>query len=203
MCARSLKFRQQDTGYRRQDTGMKIGIYGGSFNPVHFGHLGLVKWVIDHTDLDQIWMLVSPNNPLKDSNILSGEAERLRGLRQALDELKDERIIASDFEFTLPRPSYSAATLKKLRETYPEHEFVLIIGEDNWDIFDQWRDWEEILAHHTLFIYPRHRLTAQRFNTSLHHLAQRLNSSLQTTVFLKEAPYFDISSTEIREKRKY
>ena len=181
---------------------MKIGIYGGSFNPVHFGHLGLVKWVIDHTDLDEIWMLVSPNNPLKDSHILADEQERLSALRAALSELNDNRIKASDFEFSLPRPSYTAATLHKLREMYSEHEFVLIIGEDNWDIFDQWKDYEEILRLHDIYIYPRHPLSAQQINPSLHHLAQRFNSSLPKAVFLNDAPYFDISSTEIREKRK-
>lgn len=182
---------------------MKIGIYGGSFNPVHFGHLGLVKWVIDHTDLDEIWMLVSPNNPLKDSKILVEEAERLRGLRQALQDLHDERIIASDFEFSLPRPSYSAATLKKLRETYPEHEFVLIIGEDNWEIFDQWRDYEEILAHHTVFIYPRHHLSASAASGPTVKRSFSAAVLQPKAVFLKDAPYFDVSSTEIREKRKY
>ena len=180
---------------------MKIGIYGGSFNPVHFGHLGLVKWVIDHTDLDEIWMLVSPNNPLKDSHILADEQTRLSALRMALAELKDERIKASDFEFSLPRPSYSAATLKKLRETYPEHEFVLIIGQDNWDIFDKWKDWEEILRLHEVIVYPR--ISKFRVESVECRVVDKFNSlEFKGVTFLEEAPYFDVSSTEIREKRK-
>ena len=181
---------------------MKIGIYGGSFNPIHFGHIGLVRWVIDHTDLDEIWMLVSPNNPLKDSNILVSESERLEAVRQALNELNDSRIQASDFEFSLPRPSYTAATLRALREQYPEHEFVLIIGQDNWDIFDQWKDYEEILRLHEIYIYPRHPLSASK--TSVPSAKRSFSEAViqPKAVFLNDAPYFDISSTEIREKRK-
>ena len=187
---------------------MKIGIYGGSFNPIHFGHIGLVKWVIDHTDLDEIWMLVSPNNPLKDSHILVSESERLAAVRQALNELHDERIKASDFEFSLPRPSYTAATLKALREQYPEHEFVLIIGQDNWDIFDKWKDYEEILRLHEIYIYPRHPLSASKTSdpsakrSFSEAVILQQTSRLRKAVFLNDAPYFDISSTEIREKKK-
>ena len=180
---------------------MKIGIYGGSFNPMHYGHTGLSKWVIDNTDLDELWLMVSPNNPLKDSKILGGEEERLRGAKEAIAALNDERIKVSDFEFSLPRPSYTAETLRQLRKQYPEHEFVLVIGEDNWAIFDQWKDWEEILRLHQVYIYPRHPLTAQRSCSDSGRAAQRSFSEAviqPKAVYLKDAPYFDISSTEIR-----
>ena len=141
---------------------MKIGIYGGSFNPVHFGHVGLAKWVIEHTDLDELWLLVSPNNPLKSAKILAPEEERLAGLREAIKDIPG--LVASDFEFHLPRPSYTANTLRELQKAYPEHAFTLIIGEDNIGIFDQWREWEYILENFRIFVYPRN-LTAERSNS--------------------------------------
>ena len=93
----------------------KVGIYGGSFNPVHFGHMGLAEWVLTHTDLDELWLMVTPNNPLKDSRILADEHERLNGVREAISRLQlpaGKRLVASDFEFHLPRPSYTANTLR-------------------------------------------------------------------------------------------
>ena len=164
---------------------------------MHYGHIGLVKWIIEHTDLDEIWMLVSPNNPLKDSKILADEKKRLADLRTALKDLNDKRIKPSDFEFNLPRPTYTAATLQKLHEQYPEHEFVLIIGQDNWDIFEQWRDYDEILRQHEVIVYPRRQTTGNRRQTTGD---RRQDSSNKGVTFLTEAPYFDISSTEIRNK---
>lgn len=131
----------------------EIGIYGGSFNPVHFGHVGLAEWIVGHTDVDEVWLMVSPNNPLKDPNILADEQVRLAQVRQAIAGKKG--LVASDFEFHLPRPSYTANTLRALTKTYPEHRFSLIIGEDNLSIFDQWREYEYILANYRLLVYPR------------------------------------------------
>ena len=111
---------------------MKIGIYGGSFNPIHFGHIGLAKWVAKNTDLDELWMMVSPNNPLKDKGILADEQERLEKAKEAIGNgllATGKRIIVSDFEFHLPRPNYTANTLRVLTKQYPEHEFTLIIGD--------------------------------------------------------------------------
>ena len=145
---------------------MKVGIYGGSFNPIHFGHTGLAKWVLEHTDLDEVWLMVSPNNPLKDKSILADEQERLEKAREAIRregerreairrEAKGKRIRVSDFEFHLPRPTYTANTLRALAREYPEHEFTLIIGEDNLQIFDQWREYQYILDNYRVFVYPR------------------------------------------------
>lgn len=168
---------------------MRIGIYGGSFNPVHFGHVGLADWVSKHTDVDEVWMLVSPNNPIKAASELADEHVRLQGLQEAIERNGNKRLKASDFEFTLPRPSYTANTLRELKKTYPEHEFVLIIGEDNWVIFDRWREWEYILKNYPILVYPRHGSGA--------------NVAWGGDVeFLKDAPYYDISSTEIRNKEK-
>ena len=169
---------------------MKIGIYGGSFNPIHFGHIGLAKWVVEHTDLDELWLMVSPNNPLKDKSILADEQERLREAKEAIRREGDEamrRVIVSDFEFHLPRPNYTANTLRELRKQYPEHDFTLIIGEDNLEIFSKWREYQYILDNYRIFVYPRHNCTPYQLP---------LAKDLQ---LLTEAPYFDISSTYLRK----
>ena len=167
----------------------KIGIYGGSFNPVHFGHVGLAKWVIEHTDLDELWLLVSPNNPLKPAGILAPEQERLEGVRVAIKDIPG--VVASDFEFSLPRPSYTANTLRELQKAYPQHEFTLIIGEDNIGIFNQWREYEFILKNFRIFVYPR----ASSRQTGG---AASAGKGFKNVVYLANAPLFDISSSAIR-----
>ena len=172
---------------------MKIGIYGGSFNPIHFGHIGLAEWVVENTDLDEVWLMVSPNNPLKDKNILTNEQDRLIKAKEAIGEngirktTSGKRIVVSDFEFALPRPTYTANTLRALHEAYPENEFSLIIGEDNVAIFDKWREYQYILDHYRVLVYPRH-------NCDPYPLP-----SAKDLRMLHGAPYFDISSTEIRK----
>ena len=167
---------------------MKIGIYGGSFNPIHFGHIGLAKWVVENTDLDELWLMVSPNNPLKDKNILADEHERLVAAKEAIKDIPG--LVASDFEFALPRPNYTANTLRALAQAYPKHEFTLIIGEDNLSIFDKWREYQYILDNYRIFVYPRH-------GNSTYTLPHAKDLRVLT-----DAPYFDISSTELRQKLK-
>lgn len=172
---------------------MKVGIYGGSFNPVHFGHVGLAKWVIEHTDLDELWLLVTPNNPLKPADSLAPEGERLAAVQEAIKDIPGLK--ASDFEFHLPRPSYTANTLRALQKAYPEHEFTLIIGEDNLDIFPKWREYEYILQNYRVFVYPRHAENKPMPTpTPTPMPAKEIR-------FLSEAPYYDISSTQIRNKK--
>ncbi len=177
---------------------MKIGIYGGSFNPVHFGHMGLADWVLSHTDLDEVWMMVSPNNPLKPANILADEQVRLRGVQEAILSHQatypaSKTMRACDFEFHLPRPSYTANTLRELQATYPDHQFCLIIGEDNWQIFHKWREAEYIASHFEIYVYPRH--------TKDLTPGENCHQNCPKVHFLDGAPYFDISSTEIRARR--
>lgn len=167
---------------------MKIGIYGGSFNPIHFGHIGLAKWVLENTDLDELWLMVSPNNPLKDKNILADEHERLVAAKEAIKDIPG--LVASDFEFALPRPNYTANTLRALAQACPGHEFTLIIGEDNLSIFDKWREYQYILDNYRIFVYPRH-------GNSTYTLPHAKDLRVLTG-----APYFDISSTELRQKLK-
>ena len=177
----------------------RIGIYGGSFNPVHFGHIGLAKWIIENSDLDELWFLVSPNNPLKSVQSLAPEEERLAAVQQAIQDIP--RLKACAFEFSLPRPSYTANTLRALQQAYPDYEFTLIIGEDNLSIFHQWREYEFILANFRLFVYPRH--TKEPHNAAdiqNNPSIQWSNLPVKDLQFLSGAPYFDISSTEIRAK---
>lgn len=183
---------------------MKIGIYGGSFNPIHFGHIGLAKWVIENTDLDEVWLMVSPNNPLKDKSILADEQERLAAAKEAIGDgrlARDKRIVVSDFEFHLPRPTYTANTLRALAEEYPEHEFTLIIGEDNLRIFDQWREYQYILDNYRVFVYPRRDKAGTQGATQPAAGTQPREATppVKGTIFLTGAPYFDISSTELRK----
>ena len=185
----------------------RIGIYGGSFNPVHFGHVGLAKWVIENTDLDELWLMVSPNNPLKPANLLAPEDERLAAVREAVKDIP--HVKASDFEFSLPRPSYTANTLRELQKAYPDTEFTLIIGEDNIAIFDRWREYEFILANFRIFVYPRREnlsddgLTAKRSNSPQDGLTTQWSNSVAVKEirYLSGAPLFDISSTQIRNQQ--
>ena len=172
-----------------------IGIYGGSFNPVHFGHVGLAKWVIENTDLDELWLMVSPNNPLKPANLLAPESERLAAVVKAIQDIP--HVKASDFEFSLPRPSYTANTLRELQKAYPDTEFTLIIGEDNIAIFDRWREYEFILANFRIFVYPR------RSNRPQDGLTTQWSNcvAVKEIRYLSEAPLFDISSTQIRNQQ--
>ena len=167
---------------------MKIGIYGGSFNPIHFGHIGLAKWVLENTDLDELWLMVSPNNPLKDTSILADEHDRLVAAKEAIKDIPG--LVASDFEFALPRPNYTANTLRALAQACPEHEFTLIIGEDNLSIFDKWREYQYILDNYRIFVYPRH-------GNSTYTLPHAKDLRVLTG-----APYFDISSTELRVRQQ-
>ena len=178
----------------------KIGIYGGSFNPVHRGHIGMIKWVLEHTDLDEVWMLVSPKSPHKidRGDLDTNYAERVAAAKEAMKDVP--RVVVSDFEDHLPRPSYTANTLQELQKTYPEHEFTLLIGEDNWKVFDKWRNWEEILRNHRVFVYPRRENENPNTSESIGNNPKLSESAGKNVVFLTEAPYFDVSSTEIRKK---
>ena len=177
---------------------MKIGIYGGSFNPIHFGHTGLAQWVVNNTDLDEVWLMVSPNNPLKDASILADEQKRLAAAKEAIGAgrlASGKRIIVSDFEFTLPRPNYTANTLRELQKQYPQHEFTLIIGEDNLEIFPKWREYTYLLENFRILVYPR-----KGSEKSVEQMMQELETAhIKEVQLLANAPYFEISSTELRK----
>ena len=167
---------------------MKIGILGGSFNPIHTGHAILANYITQHTDIEQLWLMVSPQNPLKDNLAQSYDV-----LRLAMAELvarKCDNVITSGFEFTLPRPSYTIDTLRALKEKFPQHEFVLIIGADNWNVFNRWKNHDEILKSHKIMIYPR-----QGFDIDI-------PVELAGSVTKLSSPIIELSSTYIREQLK-
>ena len=176
---------------------MKIGIYGGSFNPIHFGHTGLAQWVVRNTDLDEVWLMISPNNPLKDVSILADEQVRLQEAKEAIRRLGDvaKGIVVSDYEFTLPRPTYTANTFRELEKQYPQHEFTLIIGEDNLEIFPKWREYTYLLENFRILVYPR-----KGSSKSAEQMIQELEAThIKDLQLLADAPYFEISSTELRK----
>jgi len=132
---------------------MKIGLYFGTFNPVHVGHLIIANYMVDYTDLDQVWLVVTPQNPLKSKSSLLQDYHRLAMVRLAIEN--NNKLHASNIEFDLPKPSYTVQTLAYLREAHPEKEFALIMGEDNLRTFYKWYNNEEILRNHHLYVYPR------------------------------------------------
>jgi len=132
---------------------LKVGLFFGSFNPIHVGHLIIANIMVEHTDLDEVWFVVSPQNPFKKNNNLLHEFDRLEMVRQAVHD--DYKFKASDVEFNMPRPSYTIDTLTWLSEKNKDKEFVLIIGEDNLAQFPRWKNYETILEYYSLYVYPR------------------------------------------------
>lgn len=168
---------------------MRIGIYGGSFNPIHKGHTSLAQALVEKGIVDELWLLVSPLNPLKQS-VSADIAEyehRLNMATLATQDLKGVK--ASDFERHLPIPSYTINTLHKLSDTYPQHDFSLVIGADNWERFPHWYHAQEIIATSNIYIYRRPNCTIDE-------------SSLPPTVQMVDTPLYDISSTQIRKAAK-
>ena len=132
---------------------IRTGIFGGSFNPIHNGHISLARQLKEREGLDEVWLMVSPQNPLKKSVDLLDDKARLEMARKALEGV--EGIIASDYEMHLPKPSYTWNTLQALSRDYPEREFVLMIGGDNWQLFDRWYRAKDIKARYQIVVYTR------------------------------------------------
>ena len=163
---------------------MRTAIFGGSFNPIHRGHIALADFVVQGGWTDEVWLLVSPQNPLKAAAGLFPEQLRLALAQQATENY--DRIKVSDFEFHLPRPSFTYKTLAALRESYPDRSFQILIGADNWLCFDRWAHHEELLRDYELLVYPR-----QGYDID--------TTSLPPNVQFVPAPLFPFSSTQLRE----
>lgn len=163
---------------------IRTGIFGGSFNPIHIGHLALANYLCENGEVDEVWFLVSPQNPFKQNVSLLDDNMRLRLVKAAIEGYP--KFKASDFEFSLPKPSYTVTTLEKLSETYPDRDFYLIIGGDNWAAFDKWKSPEKILANHHILVYPRRGYDID-------------TESLPSNVKAVDTPILEISSTFIRE----
>ena len=162
---------------------MKIGLYFGSFNPVHIAHLIIANHILNETEIEKIWFIVSPQNPFKAVSNLLNEYHRLHLVRLATED--DSRIKASDIEFTLPKPSYTTATLAYLADKYPEHEFCIILGSDSFQNLHKWKNYEMIVKNYQLYIYLRPGFEIEnKIGAHLHVL---------------ETPLLQLSSTQVRK----
>ena len=166
---------------------MKIGIFGGSFNPIHSGHAIIAHHIITSGVVDRLWLMISPVNPLKvDKEQQVKDTDRLRMVEMVSRPM--EGVETSAFEFTMPKPSYTIDTLNALQEKFPDDEFYLVIGADNWVVFDRWRNSEEILAKYHLLVYPRLGYDVV------------IPEELRDRVTLVDAPIIELSSTVVRER---
>lgn len=165
---------------------MKVGLFFGSFNPVHNGHLIIANYVCETTDLDKVWLVVSPQNPLKEKETLLREYDRLHLINLAIEDNKNLK--ASNIEFKLPKPSYTIDTLIHLKDKYPQHEFALIMGSDNLATIHKWKNYE-LLLKYPLYIYNRRGTDKNPYPE---------NKNIRILKF----PFLDISATFIRENLK-
>lgn len=164
---------------------MKIGLFFGSFNPVHVGHMIIANYMAQHTDLDQVWMVLSPQNPFKKRSSLAKDYDRLHLLELSIGN--NPLIKSSNIEFSLPKPSYTIDTLTYLKEKYSDKEFVLIMGGDNLAHFHKWKNYEVILANHEIYVYKRPSYDLGALQT-------------HEKVTISEAPLMEISSSYIRKE---
>ena len=169
---------------------MHIGLYFGSFNPIHTGHLIIANHILEHTEVDKIWFVVSPQNPLKDKNVLINTYDRLEMCKLAFND--DPKVQVSDIELHLPQPSYTIDTLIYLQEKYPEHEFSIIMGADNLNTLKKWKNYEVILRDYKILVYPRPKEYISEFTD-------------HPNVSITNTPIMEISSTfisnSIRDKK--
>jgi nicotinate-nucleotide adenylyltransferase len=178
---------------------MNIGLYFGTFNPIHVGHLIIANYMADQTDLDQVWLIVSPQNPLKEKNTLLSDHHRLALVKVALDD--NPKLRASDVEFKLTKPSYTVNTMVHLKEQYPEHTFSLIMGEDNLRTLHKWYNHEYLLRNHTIYVYPR-ALTYQEEKDMLKDDPTEKLDSHANIIYCAEAPVMKVSASFIRDAIK-
>ncbi|PQL92674.1 nicotinate (nicotinamide) nucleotide adenylyltransferase [Apibacter adventoris] len=167
---------------------MNIGLFFGSFNPIHIGHLIIANYIIENSSLDKIWFVISPQNPFKEKKTLLGDHHRLEMVNLAIQ--KYPKFQASNVEFNLPKPSYTIDTLVVLKEKYPDHNFVLLMGQDNLLSFHKWKNYEQIIKYYKLLIYPR--ITKESQKPILCH----------PNIEKVSAPIIEISSTMIRKMIK-
>ena len=162
---------------------MNIGLYFGSFNPIHIGHLIIGNHIANSTEVDEVWFVVSPQNPLKESASLLNEQHRFSLVKIAVED--ETKLKASNVEFSMPKPSYTIDTLIYLSEKYKQHTFTLIIGSDSFLNFEKWKNYNQIILNYNILIYPRPGFDVKR--------------KLPETIKVIDAPLLEISSTQIRK----
>ncbi len=172
---------------------MKTGLFFGSFNPIHIGHLAIANYIVEYTDLDEIWFVVSPHNPLKTKNTLLDDRNRLYMVRLAIED--DKRFRANDIEFSLPQPSYTVDTMTFLSEKYPDRNFTLIMGEDNLYTLHKWKNPDELVRRFPIITYPRVK-SGKSDNKALMEILSVAN------VTMVDAPIMEISGSFIRNAIK-
>ena len=163
---------------------MTVGLYFGSFNPIHVGHLIIANYMVQHTDMDQIWIVVTPHNPHKTKKSLADNYDRLHMVNLAIED--NDLLRSSSIEFKLPQPSYTVDTLAYVSEKYPQHNFSLIMGGDNLATFHKWKNYEQILSHYKIYVYKRPTYEVPELAT-------------HPSITLCEAPLLSISSSYIRQ----
>jgi nicotinate-nucleotide adenylyltransferase len=166
---------------------MNIGLYFGTFNPIHVGHLTIANHLAEHSDLDQVWFVVTPQSPFKKKSTLLDNHQRLEMVYRATKDY--DKLRPSDIEFGLKQPNYTIDTLTYLHEKFPDYEFSLIMGEDNLKSFHKWKNYELILKHHSIYVYPR--LSPGKIENQFNNHPKILNVS---------APIMELSSTFIRKE---
>ncbi|PWH82968.1 nicotinate (nicotinamide) nucleotide adenylyltransferase [Brumimicrobium oceani] len=180
---------------------MKVGLYFGTFNPIHIGHLIISNYMADYTDLDEVWLVVSPQNPLKKKKSLLEDYHRLAIVRVAIED--NDNLRESDIEFKMPRPSYTSDTLAYLKDKHPKNEFHLIMGEDNLRTLHKWKNFENILENHKIFVYPRV-LTIQEEQEveQIGYLPENELQNHKNIIMCDDAPVMKVSSSFIRQAIK-
>tara|TARA_Y100000815_G_scaffold266468_1_gene284696 strand:- start:665 stop:1243 length:579 start_codon:yes stop_codon:yes gene_type:complete len=168
---------------------MKIGLYFGTFNPIHIGHLTIANHLAEHSDLDQVWFVVTPQSPFKKKSSMLDNYQRLEMVYLATKDY--DKLRPSDIEFGLKQPNYTIDTLTYLFEKFPDYEFALIMGEDNLKSFHKWKNYEQILQNHSIYVYPR--ISEGNINTEFNNNSKIFNIS---------APIMELSSTFIRQEIK-
>lgn len=168
----------------------KIGLFFGSFNPIHIGHLILANYILENSDMDELWFVVSPQNPFKDKKSLLTEHNRLDMVQLAVKNYPKMR--ASNVEFSLPKPSYTIDTLTYLKEKYPNYSFALIMGEDNLDSLPKWKNAEKLMSDYQIIVYPRTFEGEKKDSEYLQH----------ENISMVNAPIIELSATEIRNMIK-
>jgi nicotinate-nucleotide adenylyltransferase len=164
----------------------KIGLFFGSFNPIHYGHIGLAGYFVDNNYVDEVWFVVSPQNPFKSPELLSDANERVKTVSKALEKYPYFKVC--DIELTMPVPSYTIDTLNKLSTQYNDNEFIILMGSDQLPNFKKWKEWETIANNYKIFVYPRNSYPATEL--------------LPSMTFFNDGKLFNISSTEIRKCQK-